>query len=91
MDLIGTNSYLRAEAKSHPIGHSSRGIPEDACGVDAGHELLSEGRGRSEDGVGVVGAVGVYVGDCFGDCGDCFDSQDEGEMLCVIVTFFSVL
>lgn len=104
MNLIGTNTHLGAEAKAHPIAHAGAGVPKDAGAVDALLELFGDERGGGEDAVGVVGGVGVDVGDgegaggesAFGGVGgrwggDGFDGEDRGEEFGGVVFFCCVL
>ena len=97
MYLIRANAHFRAETKPHPVRHPGAGIPEHAGAVDGGLEGLGYWFRGGEDGVGVVGAVGVDMGDgegegeVWGGGDDGLDGEDGGEEFGVVVGVCGVL
>ena len=95
MDLIRRDADFGAKPKTHSIRHSSTRVPEDARTVHACLEALGEVRGRSEDRVGVMGGVGINVGDGevqgVGEGGDGFDGEDGSEEFSCKILFYCFL
>lgn len=69
MDFIRAYPHLRPKTIAHPVGEPRGGVPVDAGAVDGGHEGFGGGGRGGDDAVGVVGGVGVDVGDCVGEAG----------------------
>lgn len=85
VDLVSADANLCSEAVAHAVCETGSGVPVDTGGVDLVHEALGVCRVRGHDGVGVVGAVGVDVGDGVAERGDGLDANGEGQVLGVVV------
>ena len=65
MELVGGDADLGAEAELAAVGEAVGDVVEDAGGIDRAEETLRGGFVGGDDGVGVVRAVAVDVGDGF--------------------------
>lgn len=74
--------YLRAKAIPEPIRKACASIHEGPAGIDASAEHRRGGIGFSDDGVGVVGGVGVDELDGGLQRGKRDHRESESEVLC---------
>ena len=85
MELAGGDAHLRAEAVTEAVGKACGAVHIHPRAVHAGQELLLRGFVPRENGVGVVGAVAVDVGNGFLHAVHDLDGQDGVQILRVPV------
>ncbi len=81
MELVGGDADLGAEAEFAAVGEAGGDVVHDAGGIDGVEEFFRLGIVGGDDAVGVVGAVGVDVGDGGFHVRDDFDGEDFLEIL----------
>ena len=81
MELVGRDADFRAESEFATVGKTSGDIVENTGGVDLAEKALGSGFITGDDGVGVVRAECVDVGDGLVEGIDDLYGQDEVEVL----------
>ncbi len=79
--LVGGNADFRAQAIFEPVSEPRRGVHHDAGRIDLAQKLHGAGVIAGENGVGVLRAVAVDVGDGFIHPLHQFDGDDGREVL----------